>query len=221
VIVLMARLRKAGRVWRRPESRVAAGRVFIEADGTVFAIDPEQIFGRRAPLEVELGAGRGDFIVERAAQHPQRDFLAVELSAVVARMLAVRCGRAELTNLRVARMDARTLVNLMLRDRSVAAYHIYFPDPWPKERHHKHRLMTPRFVASLARTLAPGARVYVASDVEEWAEEMFAMLRAGGFVETGEVAPGDRSSGFARKYLAEGRRVFSSTFAAAGDYLQA
>jgi tRNA (guanine-N7-)-methyltransferase len=208
----MARLRKAARVWRRPESQAAASRVLVEPDGGVFAIEPEKIFGRRAPLEIELGAGRGEFIIAYAAAHPERDFLAVELSGVVARMLAVRCGRSGVANLRVARMDARTLVNLMLADESVAAYHIYFPDPWPKERHRKHRLVTPRLVESLARTLAPGGRVHVASDVREWAAEMMAMLRAGEFSQSGEAVPGGALSGFARKYLAAGKPVYSASF---------
>src|SRR5208283_1804855 len=110
-----------------------------------------------------------------------RDFIAVELSATVTRVLAVRCGRAGLDNLRVVRMDARTLVNLMLPDASVAAYHIYYPDPWPKERHIKHRMVSPIFVRNLARTLNADGAVYAASDVKDWAHEIFAMLEEGSF----------------------------------------
>src|SRR5215469_2942016 len=120
----MARLRKAAKIWRRPEARSAADSALIAEDGNAFAIDPRAIFGNDAPLEIELGAGKGDFIVARAKEFPDRNFLAVELSGVVSRMLAVRCGRAALGNLRVARMDARTLVNLMLQPGSVDAYHI-------------------------------------------------------------------------------------------------
>ncbi len=136
----------------------------IEARDGLFTIEPSAIFERSAPLEIELGAGRGDFIVARAAEFPERNFIAVELSGVVSRMLAVRCGGAGLANLRVARMDARPLVGLMLPPRTVSAYHIYFPDPWPKERHHKHRLFTPRLAAGLARTLAVDGILCVATE---------------------------------------------------------
>jgi len=208
----MARLRKAGRIWRKPEARADAERMLIEARDGLFAIDPEVIFARAAPLEIELGAGRGDFIVARAAEFPERNFIAVELSGVVSRMLAVRCGAAGLANLRVARMDARPLVNLMLAPRSVSAYHIYFPDPWPKERHHKHRLFTPRMAAGLARTLAADGILYVATDVEDYAAEIFPMLEAAGFARSETRAPGAQATAFARKFIAIGKPVFSATF---------
>ncbi|HUY38461.1 MAG TPA: hypothetical protein VMV13_06505 [Candidatus Binataceae bacterium] len=209
---IMARLRKAGRIWRKPEARAAAESVLIEAHEGLFTIDPSAIFARAAPLEIELGAGRGDFIVARAAEFPERNFIAVELSGVVSRMLAVRCGGAGLANLRVARMDARPLVGLMLAPRSVSAYHIYFPDPWPKERHHKHRLFTPHLAAGLARTLAADGILCVATDVGEYAAEIFPMLEAAGFVRLDESAPGAESTAFARKFIALGQPVFAATF---------
>jgi len=208
----MARLRKAGRIWRRPEAQSAAARVLYEGDGGLFAIDPVKLFEREGPLEVELGAGRGEFIVARAASFPEHNFLAVELAAAVARLLAVRAGRSGLENVRVVRMDARTLVNLMLPERSIRACHIYFPDPWPKQRHEKHRLFTPYFVASLGRTLAPGAPIYIATDVSDYAEAIFAMLEAGGFRREEIAVPGAEETGFAHKFIAEGRPVHAATF---------
>jgi len=208
---IMARLRKAGRIWRKPEARAAAESVLIEAHDGLFTIDPGAIFERAAPLEIELGAGRGDFIVARAAEFPERNFIAVELSGVVSRMLAVRCGGAGLDNLRVARMDARPLVGLMLAARSVSAYHIYFPDPWPKERHHKHRLFTPHLAAGLARTLAADGILCVATDVAEYAAEIFPMLEGAGFSRIDERAPGAEATAFARKFIALGKPVFAAT----------
>src|SRR5579863_1227741 len=208
----MARLRKAGRVLRDEGARLAAARVMAPNDGSYFTIDPAILFGRDAPLEVELGAGRGDFIVARAAALPQRNFLAVERAATVARLMAARAGRRELPNLRVAVMDARTLVNLMLAERSVSAYHIYFPDPWPKERHVKHRLFTPHFVASLKRTLAPHAALFVASDVGVYAEAIFAMIEREGLRPDATSVPGACTTGFARKFIAAGRPVYARAF---------
>jgi tRNA (guanine-N7-)-methyltransferase len=208
----MARLRKAARIWRHPAAQTAARRVMISQDGPVFTIEPAKLFPRIAPLEVECGAGKGDFIIERAASMPDRDFLAVELAGSVARMLAVRAGRIELNNLIVLRADARTLVNLLMPDRSAAAYHIYFPDPWPKKRQAKHRLFTPWFVANLRRALAPEGRVFVATDVRDYAGEIFAMLELAGFARLDEPVPGAHRSGFGRKYAEAGRTVSSGTF---------
>ncbi|HLI82188.1 MAG TPA: hypothetical protein VKV03_19510 [Candidatus Binataceae bacterium] len=211
----MSRLRKASRMWRDDSARAAASRVMLSQEVACFAIEPDAIFARRAPLEIEIGAGKGDFIIEYASAHPERNFLAIELSNVVGQLLAVRCARAELPNVRVARMDARPLVNLMLPDASVAAFHIYYPDPWPKERHLKHRMVSPVFVRGLARTLAPDGAVYAASDVKEWAEEIFAMLDAGGFRRIAKEPPGAKSTGFARKYIAQGKPVYFASFSKA------
>jgi tRNA (guanine-N7-)-methyltransferase len=208
----MARLRKAAKMWRRPQSRTAAGGVQVEAADGLFALDPATIFGSSAPLEIELGAGTGDFIIARAAEFPHRNFLAIESSGVVARMLAVRCGRAAPRNLRVVRMDARTLVNLMLEPKSVGAYHVYFPDPWPKGRHHKRRLFTPYLVANLERTLAPGGGLYVATDVGDYASAIFAMLDATALVRSAEEVPGCANTAFGRKFAASGKPIHARAY---------
>jgi tRNA (guanine-N7-)-methyltransferase len=209
----MARLRKAARMWRDPEKRALAGRVLVDEDAPIYEIAPGRLFGRIAPLEVELGAGRGDFIVDYAAARPERDFLAVELSASVARVMAMRIGRRGLGNVRVARMDARTLINLMLPDASVSVCHVYFPDPWLTLSQQKHRMLSPGFARRLRRVLASGAKVHVATDVEPYAAEMFAMLGEAGFRRVEVPAPGASLSGFGIKYLAQGKRVFSASFA--------
>jgi len=208
----MARLRKAAKLWRRPQSPIAAGWAEVQAADGLFAVNPPVIFGNCAPLEIELGAGTGDFIIARAAEFPERNFLAIESSGVVARMLAVRCGRAQLRNLRVARMDGRTLVNLMIGHESVSAYHIYFPDPWPKERHHKRRLFTPYLVANLQRTLAPGGALYVATDVGDYAGEIFAMLDATALVCSAERVPGCAKTAFGRKFAASGKAIHARAY---------
>jgi tRNA (guanine-N7-)-methyltransferase len=198
-------------VWR-DDAREAAARAMISQNVDYFTIEPDAIFGRPAPLEIEIGAGRGDFILEYASANPEKNFLAVELSGTVGQLLAMRCGRAELPNVRVAKMDARTLVNLMLADASVAAFHIYYPDPWPKERHIKHRMVSPYFVRNLSRTLSENGAVYAASDVKEWAEEIFAMLEAGNFQRIDKEPPGAKRSAFGRKYMAQGKPVYFASF---------
>lgn len=207
----MSRLRKGSRVWR-DEEMTAAARVRVACTGAVFSIDPRDLFTRPAPLEIELGAGRGDFILARAAAMRERNFLAVELAATIAQLMAVRAGRSGLENLRVVRMDARTLVNLMLPPASVDAFHIYFPDPWPKERHIKHRLFTPWFVASLKRKLRADAPLFVATDVAEYARDIFAMLDECGFARIETAVPGAEQTGFARRFRAMGKPIYAGAF---------
>jgi tRNA (guanine-N7-)-methyltransferase len=193
--------------------RDAAARVMVACSGPYFSVEPVSLFGRKAPLEIEIGAGRGDFIIARATAMPQRNFLAVELATAVAQLMAIRAGHVQLQNLRVVRIDARPLVNLFLADGCVSAYHIYFPDPWPKARHSKHRLFTPCFASNLARTLVPGAPLYIATDVRDYAEAIFSMMEAQGFQRTQNAVPGMAETAFARKFIAEGRTVYAWAFA--------
>lgn len=177
-----------------------------------FYVDPTHLFERQAPLEIELGAGKGEFIIERAAANPERNFLAVELATSVLRLLAFHVARSGLANLKVLQADARTLINLLLPDASVSVYHIYFPDPWPKERHAKHRLFSPYFAANLARTLTSEGTAYFASDVHDYAKTIYAMLEAMGFRSSQQSVPGAHRSNFGRKYTAEGREIFAGAF---------
>jgi tRNA (guanine-N7-)-methyltransferase len=204
-------MRNAARLWR-DGALVAAARVIVPCEGPYFTVDPRTLFGRDAPLELEIGAGRGDFIIDRAATMLDRDFLAIELAASVAQLMAVRAGRRGLANLRVLRMDARPLVNLMLAPQSLSACHIYFPDPWPKERHVKHRLFTRILVQGLARVLRPDAPLYIATDVRDYAAAIFPMIEAAGFVRSDTPVPGATATGFARKFIAAGRPVYSGAF---------
>jgi tRNA (guanine-N7-)-methyltransferase len=205
----MGRLRNVNRIWREAD---AASHVMVTCDSGYFAIEVDALFGRQAPLEIELGAGRGDFIIERAAAIPDRNFLAVESASAIAQLMAIRAARHDLANLRVVRMDARTLVNLMLPAASIDACHVYFPDPWPKERHVKHRLFTPWLATSLTRALKPGAPLFFATDVAEYAQRTFAMLSAAGFHRLAIAVPGASLTGFARKFITEGRPIYAGAY---------
>jgi tRNA (guanine-N7-)-methyltransferase len=207
----MGRLRNASRIWTNARE-LTTPRVMVPCEGPYFTVDPLQLFDDRAPLEVEIGAGRGDFIIARAAQAPSSNFLAIESAPTFAQLIAVRAARRQLANLRVIRMDARPLVNMMLPEASVNAYHIYFPDPWPKERQAKHRLFTPHLAGGLARTLRTHAPLFVATDVAAYAREIFAMLLEGGFHRVEMPVPGAAATGFARKFQAEGRLIYSGAF---------
>lgn len=207
----MARFRKTGKIWRSADA-LGGGRL-VMACTDYFLIEPNSLFGRDAALEVEIGAGRGDFILSRAVATPQRNFLAVELALPMARLLAGRAAQAQLQNLRVVRTDARPLVNLFLPSASVSAYHVYFPDPWPKTRHAKRRLFTPWFVANLRRTMTTGALLFVATDMHDYADSIFSLVNSEGLRPTAAPTTGLMATGFARKFMAEGRTVYARSFA--------
>ncbi|MFI7022077.1 tRNA (guanosine(46)-N7)-methyltransferase TrmB [Micromonospora sp. NPDC049900] len=140
-------------------------------------LDPVDLFGRRAPLVVEIGSGMGDTTAEMAAADPDRDYLAVEVHTPGIANLLDLVHQRELGNLRIAEGDALDLVRLLPPD-SLDAVHVFFPDPWPKSRHHKRRLIQPAHVALLRSRLAPGGTLHCATDWAEYAASMRLTLDA-------------------------------------------
>jgi tRNA (guanine-N7-)-methyltransferase len=126
-----------------------------------------QIFGRDAPLEVEVGSGKGLFLQSAAAAAPAHNFLGVEIATKYAHFAAARLARQALPNTVVVHGDAQRLFAELLPDDSLAAVHVYFPDPWWKKRHHKRRVLNEQFVQNVARTLASGGALHFWTDVEE------------------------------------------------------
>lgn len=138
------------------------------------------VFGNDRRVEVEIGSGRGDTLLAAAAAAPATNFFAVEYAATAVAKLVRRAARHRLTNLRAIAADARCVIIHCVPDASVAAYHIYFPDPWPKTRHHHRRLVSRAFAPHLARTLTPGGALHLATDVHPLLEEFSANLEAAG-----------------------------------------
>lgn len=126
-----------------------------------------QLFADDAPVEIEIGPERGTFLLASAAQYPERNFLGIELSSKRAVRLQRSLAETSLRNVRVLCGDAGCVVANCVPPASVAAYHIYFPDPWWKRRHHRRRLLTPEFCIALAATLEPGGLVHFVTDVAE------------------------------------------------------
>jgi tRNA (guanine-N7-)-methyltransferase len=135
-------------------------------------LDYGAMFPRPQPLEVELGCGAGSFLLAYTAQHPTRNFLGIERLSGRIGKLDRKGRRAGLTNLRLMRVEAAYFVQYLLVPNSVAAVHVYFPDPWPKKRHHKNRLIQPPFVDVLGHALAPGGTVYLRTDDQEYFAQM-------------------------------------------------
>ncbi|WP_192772295.1 tRNA (guanosine(46)-N7)-methyltransferase TrmB [Plantactinospora soyae] len=141
-------------------------------------IDLVALFGRRAPVVLEIGSGMGDATATMASADPDRDYLAVEVHTPgIANLLALT-ERHGLTNVRIARGDALDLVRYLLPPDTLDAVHAFFPDPWPKPRHHKRRLIQPSHVALLRSRLVSGGTLHCATDWAEYAESMLGTLNA-------------------------------------------
>jgi len=148
------------------------GRDVADVVSGVASYDPPAWFGRRAPLVLEIGSGTGESTAAQAAAAPETDHLAVEVFEPGLAQLLMRVDEAGLTNLRLLRGDAVDLLHGCVPPSSLAAIRIFFPDPWPKRRHHKRRLIQPPFVALAASRLAPGGVLHLATDWAHYAAQM-------------------------------------------------
>jgi tRNA (guanine-N7-)-methyltransferase len=141
-------------------------------------LDIKERFERTAPVVLEIGSGMGETTAEIAQAHPDTDFIAVEVHGPGVGSLLKKIESLELKNLRVIRHDAVEVLERMVPDGALAGLHLFFPDPWPKKRHHKRRLVQPPFAALAARKLAPGGYFHAATDWPEYAtqiEEVFSL----------------------------------------------
>ena len=141
-------------------------------------VDLDQAFGRSAPHVLEIGCGMGETTVAIAAAHPGTDYLGIEVHTPGVGSLLKQIDAAGLTNLRVIQHDAVAVLRQMIMPDSLDGIHIFFPDPWPKKRHHKRRLIQPPFAALAASRLKPGGYLHAATDWHEYAEQMLAVLGA-------------------------------------------
>jgi len=134
------------------------------------------LFGRQAPLEIEVGSGKGLFLTAAAAGDPHADFLGIEIVGRYARFTAARLSKRGLANARIVEGDAQRFFAQWLPDDSLRAVHVYFPDPWWKARHKKRRVLSEPFVRHVERTLVPGGRLHFWTDVEEYFRTTLALL---------------------------------------------
>jgi len=139
-------------------------------------LDLAAVFGREAPVTLEIGFGDGESLAEQAANHPQRNFLGTEVHRPGVGHLLREVERRGLENVRVSDHDAVELLEHYLAPGSLDCVQVFFPDPWHKKRHHKRRLIQPPFVRLLATRLRPGGRLHLATDWAEYAEHMIAVM---------------------------------------------
>jgi tRNA (guanine-N7-)-methyltransferase len=141
-------------------------------------IDLDKVYGRAAPKILEIGFGMGETTAEIAAAHPENDYLGIEVHTPgVGNLLKLIDARA-LANVRIIQHDAVEVLRHMLAPACLDGVHVFFPDPWPKKRHHKRRLIQPPLIQLLAEKLKPGGYLHAATDWHEYAEQMLAVLSA-------------------------------------------
>jgi tRNA (guanine-N7-)-methyltransferase len=171
--------------------------------------DPIGVFGREAPLEVEIGSGRGRFLVAAARANPAHDFLGLERSLSYYRVCRERVARAGLANARVQRSDGRMFAE-SLRPRSVRAFHVYFPDPWPKKKQRKRRLLDAVTLDLLAERLDPGGTLRIATDFAEYGRAIRSSLETVAALEglAWDALPAPPPTSYEVKYRAEGRPIW-------------
>ena len=183
-------------------------------------LDYASLFGRDAPTVAEIGFGMGESTAAIAAALPGTNFIGIEVHTPGVGALLKLVGEQGLANLRVVQHDAVEVLEHMIPDASLAGLHVFFPDPWPKKRHHKRRLIQPPFAALLAKKLVPGGYLHLATDWEDYAHHMMEVLSAEpGLRNTADgfaPRPAYRGlSGFERKGLAKGHGVWDLVFARA------
>jgi tRNA (guanine-N7-)-methyltransferase len=139
-------------------------------------IDPATVFGRSAPLTLEIGFGNGDSLATMASEDPAGDFIGIEVHRPGVGHLLLELQRRELSNVRVMCDDAVQVIQHCLPDRSLDRVLLFFPDPWHKKRHHKRRIVKPAFVELIATKLRPGGILHMATDWEQYAEHMLEVL---------------------------------------------
>ncbi len=141
-------------------------------------LDFDQLFGRSAPRLLEIGFGMGETTAAIAGDHPENDYLGIEVHTPGVGSLLKQIAGLGLTNLRVIQHDAVDVLEHMIVPASLDGVHVFFPDPWPKKRHHKRRLLQPPLVSLLVSRLKPGGYVHVATDWEEYAGQILEVLSA-------------------------------------------
>lgn len=187
-------------------------------DSETGVLDLDALFGRRAPRCLEIGFGMGEALAALAQTHPERDYLGIEVHRPGVGALLARLESLKLTHVRLFCADAVDVVNHRLPAACLDAVYVFFPDPWPKKRHHKRRLVQPEFIELLAEKLRPGGVLHMATDWEDYARHMMEVMeRCALFINTagpGNFAPrGERPpTRFENRGRRLGHRVWDLVF---------
>jgi len=205
---------------RTTAAQARAHRELAPVYGIPFAAEPldlDRAFWRAAPRVLEIGFGMGETTAAIAAAHPETDYLAIEVHTPGVGSLLNRIAALGLANVRVIQHDAVEVLERMIPSAALDGVHLFFPDPWPKKRHHKRRLVQAPFARLLAARLKPGGYVHAATDWEDYAHQILAVLAAepalenaaDGFAPRPESRPQTK---FERRGVGLGHRVWDVVF---------
>jgi tRNA (guanine-N7-)-methyltransferase len=183
-------------------------------------IDFGRIFGRCGPVHIEIGSGKGAFLVAQAKVQPEANFLGIEWARKFYRHAVDRIGRWGLRNVRILRADAATFVRDLVPEGSVDCFHIYFPDPWPKKRHHKRRFLQSSNLEILIRCLKPGGEIRIATDHAEYFDQIQSVTLAYAdkleeieFERPASAREGELTgTNYERKYVKQSRPTYTAAF---------
>jgi tRNA (guanine-N7-)-methyltransferase len=151
-------------------------RHLYEAAALPKPFDPQPLFGRSAPLEVEVGSGKGLFMLTASGSYPDHNFFGIEVAQKYARFSAARLAKAGRTNAIMAHGDALAFFREWITDGSLHAVHVYFPDPWWKKKHRRRRVLNESFLSDVIRTLKPEGKLHFWTDVEEYFQSTLALI---------------------------------------------
>jgi tRNA (guanine-N7-)-methyltransferase len=176
-------------------------------------LDFAQLFGNDNPVVVEIGSGKGRFLIGSAMEQPDRNFIGIEKSLHYYRLLGERLSKRNLPNVRLINHDAFLVMQKMFRDESVSEIHIYFPDPWPRKREQKRRIIRPEALMEMKRVLVPaGSGIYV-TDHREYFEAAAPLIEQVFAAERRIPGPDDPPrTNYEAKYRAEGRDIYEVRF---------
>jgi len=194
--------------------------IAVNLDNYLPFIDLGKLFVRVGPVQIEVGSGKGTFLLNEARLRPEVNFLGIEWANKYYRYSVDRMRRWQMNNVRILRADAREFIGHFLPDGSVETFHIYFPDPWPKKRHHKRRFFTVANILQVIRVLTAEGQLRVATDHADYFEiisevllrhpDVAEVFEQVDFYPTGAADPGEWvGSNFERKYLNEGRKIYT------------
>ena len=195
-----------------------ANDVVIDIDRFAPSLSFPGLFGNDLPCEVEIGIGKGRFLIHTALNNHDVNYIGIEIRKKYLRIAEERIRKRGIRNVRLLRADAAVLFSHFFQDRSLQACYILFPDPWPKKRHHKRRLLNSGFLGTMERCLAPGGRMHFVSDFEEYYERVVELLHGcagleitshGNFQEGRTYEP--VRTNYEVKYMEEGRPIYRVT----------
>jgi tRNA (guanine-N7-)-methyltransferase len=169
-------------------------------------LDLAELFPIGRPLEIELGCGDGSFLVDHSRLHPQHNFIGVERLLGRVRKVERKSRRERLCNLRAVRIESTYFLQYLLPERSSVALHVYFPDPWPKRRHRRHRLVNEQFPNLAGKALVDGGRVYLRTDDHDYFDQMVRVFSSSSLFASVDT-PADLAAlttDFERGFLARG-----------------